>query len=388
MSRPTLDAHSEALSWARHRSGFDLETAASRLQITEVRLKALEAGEELPTPAKIREMSKLYRVSPVVFFLDRVPSTGFKRPSDFRTVASSEVGRFSPQLRKEIDRVRAQLTYMKELAEESVVTSTYRGLVLRKTDPHESSAESIRDWLGVDATDRAFTSRDPRVLLQSWIEAIEAKGILVTQVSGIPVTEMRGFCVFDSQFPLIVLNGADIPSPRLFTLVHELVHILEGEECVCGGILGDRGSEVFSNSVAAATLMPAPRVQSLPVVANASSSTRWSLDQLADIAAPFGVSREAALRRLLTLGLTTERHYQQIRNLLQEIYSEQQSGVKSTGGPDRDDMILRNLGRPYIQAVLRARNLGIATDSEVADRLFAKVRWVEVLAERLDMVRQ
>lgn len=387
MAKSNIEVLPEALVWARQRSGYGIEDAAEKLKLSQETLIALEDGLESPSPSLVRKLSHLYGLSPVVFFLQDPPSSGFEAPADFRTIASEKLGQISPALRKEIDRVRAQVAYMNELAAEGVIQSQLHLPLIDPKQAVDDVARSIRDWLGISEQTRAFDSRSSSSLLRAWIAAIESKGILVAQVSGISVQDMRGFCISDASFPMIVLNGADSDSARLFTVVHEIVHIIDGDECLCGGVLGNHGTEARCNEIAASALIPAQRLLSEALIVRYPNHRMWNLDQLSELAAPYGVSREAVLRRLLTLGLTTRSHYQDIRAQLQAQYSSPKSKKELTGGPDRDVMILRNLGRPYVEAVLRARNLGIATDSEVADRLFAKVRWIDVLADRLDMVR-
>ncbi len=381
----TIDVHAEVLTWARERSGYDLETASSKLKLEADALAALESGETRPSPSRIREMAHLYRVSPAVFFLDEVPTTGFVPPKDFRSLPGNDRGSFSPALRKEIDRVRAQVAFMKELANDGVTTSTFQPPVAVVDEAVESFGSRIRDWLAINLRQDLESAREPRLVLNAWITAMEEKGVLVTQVSGIPVDEMRGFCLVDKQFPMIVLNGADGYSARLFTLVHELVHVLSGEECVCSGPLSNSRVEQFCNAVAAAAIIPGDRLRQQSLARSVDRPVAWSLDQLASLAAPFGASREAVLRRLLTLGLTTDQHYHVIRRQLIESYSERKA--KQSGGPERKTILLRNLGRTYINSVLRARNRGVVTDLEAADRLFAKVRWVDELAAELGLER-
>jgi Zn-dependent peptidase ImmA (M78 family) len=381
----TIDVHADVLSWARERSGYDLETASSKLKLDAEDLIALETGQTSPSPAKIREMAHLYRISPAVFFLDEIPTTGFAPPKDFRSLPGNEQGSFSPALRREIDRVRAQVAFMNDLANDRVVSSTYQPPVASPNQPAESFGPQIRDWLAIDSIQELEGIRDSRLVLNAWIAAIEDRGVLVSQVSGIPVGEMRGFCLADARFPMIVLNGADGYSARLFTLVHELAHILSGEECVCSGPLTNGKVETYCNAVAAAAIIPRDRLLQQPLVQAANGATAWSLQQLAMLAAPFGASREAMLRRLLTLGLTTDRHYQAVRQQLTSSYAD--SNKKQTGGPERKAILLRNLGRTYISSVLQARNRGMVTDLEAADRLFAKVRWVDELAAELGLER-
>lgn len=360
-----------------------MEDAASKFGVSVDRLVAFEQGFEDPTPSMIRSFASVYRMSPAAFFLSGPSDVGFESPTDFRTVDSAGIQPLSPVLRREIDRVRAQVRILKDIAAEGVIRPVFDMSTIRSSDGIEDFAQSIREWLGESATTRLDRLRSAKSLFGFWNQLIEERGVLVTQVSGVPVGEMRGFCIFDRQFPVIVVNGADGHSARLFTLIHELVHIMSGDECVCSGVLGDQNGEAFCNSVAAAVLIPRDRLLSLDIVARSPMKKDWSLSELEAISAPFGASREATLRRLLTLGRTTTEHYREIRALLREQYRQRPSRKDSEGGPLHDVMIVRNLGRPYVEAVIRSHRLGLSTYNEAASRLFEKIQWVDTLADRL-----
>ena len=63
--------------------------------------------------------------------------------------------------------------------------------------------------------------------------------------------EMRGLCIFHDKIPIIILNGKDTPNGRIFSLFHELTHLLLAESAICGDDV-----EIFCNSVAGEFLVP------------------------------------------------------------------------------------------------------------------------------------
>lgn len=380
-----LEINPEILEWARERSGYDIESAAAKLDIPVSTLQAIESGASYPTAAQLRRAFATYRLSPAVAFLDAVPASGFDAPRDFRSLPESSAKTFPPELRAEVDRVRGQVRFMHELEELGVARSLFRNPELQtEWLGVESFASEIRHWLGMPTADLTAATGDSRLTLAAWVAAIERKGILVSQVSGIPLETMRGFCIADSRFPMIVLNGADSYAPRLFTLLHELVHLLQGDEAVCGSPVSDDRVEQVCNSVAAATLIPREALLQFDVVGRAGPKTRWTLDDLSPLAAQFGVSREAVLRRLLTLNKTSDDCYRRLRSQLIALYASS-SKKKRSGGPDREVLLLRNLGRTYVSTVLEARERGLLSDSMTADYLFAKVRWADPLAALLSV---
>lgn len=86
--------------------------------------------------------------------------------------------------------------------------------------------------MGVRQEDIGETA-DPNGGLRLWIDAVEAQGGLVFQMSGIDVAERRGFAEYDDESPVIVLNGADAAQARSFTPTHELAHLLDQSGAHC-----------------------------------------------------------------------------------------------------------------------------------------------------------
>lgn len=376
MAQGRLTINPDVLAWARQQSGLDVEAAAKCIDVTPERLAAFESGAQSLTAGQMRKAGTAYRVSPAVFFLGSVPTDRFVAPGDFRRVDGERVrGEFSPELRKEVDRVRAQQRVLSELSvgdESSALPS------IANLSP-EDAASALRHWLGPVVP----VGSDEKPTLNRYIQAIERRGVFVSHVSGISVAEMRGFCLQHPRFPMIVLNGGDRPTPRVFTLIHELAHLCLGEECICNDPFASRGREAWCNAVAASVLMPEELVRTHPRVHAVGRNHRWSDAELRSVARDFGVSREALLRRLLTLSLVTREYYQSMRKLLLAEYAGYESGGK--GGPERPVVLLRNLGVGYVTRVIESLNRGAITESDASGFIFAKVRWAEAMAGLLGL---
>jgi len=151
---------------------------------------------------------------------------------------------------------------------------------------------------------------------------LEEAGVLVmaTERSQVPVDEMRGFSLYFDEVPVIMLTGADAPRGRMFSLLHEYVHLLLLTEGLCDtttdmrATTPDRAIEARCNAVAAAILMPRQDVLSAPLVARHKTGEAWTLSDLIDAAKPFGVSVEAFHRRLVTLGRVPLKAYLSFRD--------------------------------------------------------------------------
>ncbi len=180
-------------------------------------------------------------------------------------------------------------------------------------------------------------------------------------------------------------------------MLHEFVHVLLGESSICD--IDDftaRGEkelrvEVFCNQVAAAALMPRAEFLAHGVVASRDKpAIDWGDDEIAEIATAFSVSREAAVRRLLTFGKTTQAFYQQKRGQYRAERNAQKRKVREQSkgksfGQNRAQRALSNFGRTYVGAVLSGYSDDRITLADAAKFLEVRapaVRKVEELVLR------
>jgi Zn-dependent peptidase ImmA (M78 family) len=144
--------------------------------------------------------------------------------------------------------------------------------------------------------------------------------------------------------------------------------------------------EVFCNQVAAAALMPRGDFLNHPLIAGAGTGAHsWTNEQLTEIAASFGVSREAALFRLTSFGRATIAYYRDFRQLLIKQYMEQKQNAGNTKIDMKRNMpqeTLSNFGRPFVNFVLNNYHQDRLTLSEVGGYLGIKTRHIRKLEEQ------
>ncbi len=360
------------LVWARQETGLDLDLAAHKLGVKPERLAQWEAGEKLPTIRQLLELGRVYRRNPAVFYL---PASPAKAPPvhDFRRVAGAEVRPLSPELRYEIRLAFTRRDILLDLMDANSTPARLPRVPDMEVDP-EDAAGAIRDHLGITIADQQGW-RSPDVALRRWREALERIGVLVFQTTRIDVGEMRGFSIWHERLPVVLINGADAPSGRCFSALHELCHLIlrDGGLCLPGEEAGADRHEVTCNRIAGATLVPAAvLVADQVVVANAGTQT-WTDEQLRTLARTYSVSREMILRRLLILGRTTERFYRQKRQQFQEEQRAREERERSGFAPPHA-VALNRMGRVYARAVLDGFHEGRVSPSDLARYLGLKLR--------------
>lgn len=357
MAAPRIDVSPDVLVWARETMGLTRDAAARRLGMSDLDLHYLEEGADSPRVTDLRKMAKVYDRPFLVFFLPSPPDLEDSLP-DFRTTPRQGERAWSPELHAAYRRVTNQREAAIELAElnddEQPPTVD---VSLAVTDDPEEGGSHLRTWL--KAPEAFEEAEDSREIYNEWVSLVEDRGVIVAQVTGIAVDEMRGFSIAERPFPAIAINNKDAYAARSFTLLHELVHIALHNGGLCDlvdppqAIASDvERVERFCNEVAAAALAPLEMVLREPLVIDAPRDHRWQYGELQQLARPYGISAETMLLRLVTLGRVSRDYYWEHRHALFQ-YTLADFKTKSGGG-DYYRNTLRALGRRYISTVWKA----------------------------------
>ena len=102
--------------------------------------------------------------------------------------------------------------------------------------PPNADPEEVATWISGQlriSMDQRRQWANEYEALNAWRAAVEALGVLVMQVSEVAVAEMRGCSIALFPLPIIILNSGDRPLGRVFSLLHELVHLARAESGLC-----------------------------------------------------------------------------------------------------------------------------------------------------------
>lgn len=363
----------DVLAWAREDAGFDLETAAKKVQVKADRLRAWEAGSDRPTINQLRKLGRVYKRPIVVFYLSAPPKR-FQAMHDYRRLPGGVPEAESHELRFEIRRARYRRSVALELVRElGESPPAFKGRCQLSDDPEESAARLSR-ILGMDNGHRAVC-RTPYDTLNAWRDAVERQGVLVFQASGVEISEARGFSLAEPLLPVIVVNLKDSPRGRVFSMMHELVHIALRKAGLCdmSGVplsAEERRIEAFCNHVAGAILVPRAQLLEDNTVREHEPEVRWSDDELKALSQKFQVSHETVLRRLLILARTTEEFYEEKRRLYLKMYQARQKG----GFASPSIRVVSQAGKLFTRLVLDGYYQEVITSSSVADHLEVRLK--------------
>jgi Zn-dependent peptidase ImmA (M78 family)/transcriptional regulator with XRE-family HTH domain len=383
----------ELLSWARESAGFTLPDAAEKLHIDEARLTTWEAGDDSPTIPQLRRLAELYKRPLAVFYLQQVPAD-FQVVRDLRRLPGTGTRRMPPELLFEIRRASQFRALGLELLEDIGETASPFALTATQEEGAELVGQRIRIALGVsDAEQRRWHDQDGRNALRAWRDRIEALGVLVFQTTRFGADDASGFAIAEQLLPIIAVNRKDPPTRRTFSLLHEFAHLMLSVSGVSDLHTDearppeDQAIEVFCNQVAAAALMPREwLLNELVVRFRGPNSTAWTDAEVSDLARSFGVSREAVLRRLLTLGRTTVDFYSQKRTQYNAQYialrERQRQSIPDDGIPrNMPQETISNIGRPLVRMILGNYYQERLSLSEVSGYLGIKTKHIPKLEQ-------
>lgn len=355
---PTVAVKPELLRWAIDRSGLSGE----ELLVKFPKLEEWKTGARLPT---FRQLEMFARATMTPFgslFLNSPPKEELPVP-DFRTKNDHPLERFSPNLLETIQTVQQRQAWLREsLTEEGAKPLDFVGTANPAIN-FKSLAQLIRQRLDLEA-DWAENLPSWEDALNALRKAIERIGVVVFSNSVVGLNnhrpldpeEFRGFVLCDPLVPVIFINDADSKSARIFTLVHELVHIWLGRDGVFNlnnMMPAKEDVERYSNRVAAEFLIPAYKL-----------TERWEEARVLEkpfhaIARWFKVSPVVAARRALDMNLITKTEFFRIYEKDREDWLRLKGArrKKSSGGNFYATQNLR-LGRRFSASIVRAAREG------------------------------
>jgi Zn-dependent peptidase ImmA (M78 family) len=303
--------NSKILQWARERAGYTVDEVAVRLKKPVDVVRAWEGGTDAPTFRQLEEMADgLYKRPVALFFFPQPPDEPEPRAA-FRTLSPADLERLQPDMRYAL---REALGYQESLRELTGGRNPATRLItqdfaVEEVPSLDALAAAVRQYLGVSLSDQAEWASSEESF-KNWRERIEDAGVFVFK-RAFKQKGISGFCLYDQTFPVLMINNSTSHTRQVFSLFHELAHLLYAE----GGItLDDTGYisrltgrnkriEVACNRFAAEFLLPEA---SFPWSQFKGGNVKQSVVKVAQ---RFTVSREVVLRRLLDRGLVDEATY-------------------------------------------------------------------------------
>lgn len=249
----------ELLEWAYNRAS-DKEKLHNRFK----KLDEWLEGNLQPTLKQLEEFANATATPLGYFFLQQPPVEQLPIPH-YRTLDDSISEKASPDLIETLYTMQRRQDFMRDYYEKYIGDSlsfvdSYKG------DSGDELVEKLRQLFDLEY-EWARKFKTVHDALKFLINRCEENRIVV-MINGIVgsnthrrlnVEEFRGFVLVDEMAPLIFINGADAKSAQIFTLIHEVAHIIIGSSAIVEASPLNKADEIMEklcNQAAAEFLCP------------------------------------------------------------------------------------------------------------------------------------
>lgn len=326
------------IQWARTRAGFSLEDAARHFK----KIAAWEEGKASPTYVQLEQMAEKFKCPVAMFFFPEPPAVPSVETS-FRTLLPEVFGKIPRTVKAFMRKAQSMQINLAELNDgrnpaKQLIT---RDLKLSTDMPASTVAARIREYLGVSLE---LQQKWPNAedALEQWRDVFAGVGVFVFK-DAFHTDGYFGFCLYDHEFPVIYVNNTSAKTRQIFTLFHELGHLLfhtsgidlANDQYIDQLAEPDHRLEVLCNKLAGEFLLP--DVEFDRVVAGMPHNR----DTAALLADQYNVSRELVYRKMLDRGWIGRDEYAAAATAWA-------SQVKQKSGGDYYYNQISYLGRRYI----------------------------------------
>jgi len=316
-SEPVVGVQAEIFRWARQTVGLSLQDVATTLKRDRSEIEAWETGNATPTYSQLEKLAyQVYKRPLAVFFLPSPPEEVLPQ-REFRTLPAEELQMLSRDTYLHIRKAHAYQIALNELFDGKNPSQHQicNALSLSPSTSFGDQVASVREYLGI-TLERQISWRTDDDALKAWRKTVEDAGIFVFKDS-FKQKDISGFCLIDERFPIIYLNNSTTKTRQIFSLLHELVHLLLGinglskfDTQYIDRLQGaEKRAEKFCNSFAAELLIPdadfTTQLTQFPSIIEMATE-----DQFSKLAQRYCVSREAVLRRFLDKGRVSQSFYE------------------------------------------------------------------------------
>lgn len=348
-----------------------LNWVMQKVQVENVNSSVIEmitkwiSGEKAPTFNQIEEVSRKIGIPFGYFFLEKPPIEKCEIV-DFRTVDSINIQNPSRNLIDTVDSMSSVQEWMAEYNKDNGASEyTFVGS-LKISDGVIHAADVIRKELNLnlDWFKNLKTAKEAFNILRNSIAGI---GVII-MMNGIvgnnthrtlSVSEFRAFTLVDPYAPLIFINSRDTDNGKLFSLLHELVHVWIGKDDFYNDTHGVSQKvskeEQFCNAVAAEILVP-----------NSMFLNEWSKQSgnsetiIYTLENKFICSRFTLLIKAFNTGKIEKNEFHKLLNLFKEQFEviQSQKQNKKSGGGDFYRTLSNKWDRKFIQALYASAQSG------------------------------
>lgn len=353
------------LKWGRMRTPKTTIKISGKI-IEKEQLEKWENGEEDISINEAKELAKIYGIPFAAMYLSKIPADDNTTYTDRRTYKDNIDDKESYSLWKEINRMKA----CRENALEFIDIFEYENALNRfRTQEKDTRkiSDEVREIFKINTPFKNKSSYGDKAFMY-YRNLMERKGIIVLQIEGIDVIEIRGLSLNYDVLPIIAVNKNDSDRAKVFTIIHELCHLIRRTSnlCLIEDDTREDKEEKECNKLAAEILMPEKIFRE-----EINKIDIYKDEDLEKISDKFAVSKFVIIKRLYDLKIISYNIYEEMYNENQEKYEQyvltKQKNKKKNVPISRDITFVSQNGYLYPRIVLNAYYEGKASFGEVCN---------------------
>lgn len=368
------------LKLARERTPIKIEEIPLRMnEFSSEQIENWENGIEYPSVNQAKKLCNLYDIPFAALYLSKLPNVDNTTYIDRRTYMDNLEGDVSYELWKEINRLKS----CRECAIELLYLEEYRN-VFKDIKPDFSTNDisiKIREIFNIDTPFKNKTAYSNNAF-NYFRNKIESRGVMVLQIENISIKEIRGISLNYDILPIIAVNKNDSDRAKVFTLFHEIAHLVRRTSNLCLIDFNEREDkeEKICNNLAANILIPEITLDS--IINGKDLSDDRVITNLSD---RYAVSKFVIIKRLYDLNkidfVLYKSKYEKYLNIFNEIKKKKQ-GQKII--VTQDKKLISSSGKLYPKIILNAYYEGKISFGEVCNTLNVNSHYIDNI-ERMVM---
>lgn len=314
----------ETLQFIREKKGISYDYISRITKFPESKISVWEdvASEKYPTINQAKAIAKCYHVPFAGFYMNSsdINVKHLPKMRNLRTLPNPMVD--DTALNLAIYDVISARDLLLELKKELNEINIPFALAITDTENNVALwADEVRSNLGIDI-EKQYSFQSARQFYLYIRQLVENAGVFVHSFTGVDSVVVRGFAIYDNEMPIIGLNNEDRYPAKTFSIIHELVHILNRNSAICNEMINSTSTqdeEIFCNAVAGETLVPT----TLLLTQIQGRANKIDLTVLNSLATKFSVSKEVICRRLLDLNRISKATYSELINEIHKIFENE-----------------------------------------------------------------
>ena len=299
----TIPVNCAILKWARETAGVSIQEVADKLGKDAEFVANVESGMQSVTYSQLRTLSYNVYKRPIALFFYPSPPIDDPIEKDFRSIQASSSALIDRDTRLKIRDAKYHQLSLYELNPDTKESKFVLPAYLKRSKNQIDIPTAIRTMLGISIEEqKSFGKSD--FAFKRWRIAFEDMGIYVFK-NAFKNPNYCGFTLYDEMYPIIYINNKNTYSRQIFTLFHELYHIItknsdiscideSSYDALC---FAHKSIEQRCNAFASSVLLPLDDFDK--ELSNRDEITDDNVEDVVnELAELYSVSRETVLRRL------------------------------------------------------------------------------------------